>query len=56
MAATVLGGLGAGYWLDSRLETSPWLLLVGGTLGLGAALAYFLRMASDLSRRQGRKR
>ena len=56
LAATVLAGLGAGYWLDSRLGTSPWLLLVGGTLGLGAALIHFVRLASNLSKRLGRKR
>jgi F0F1-type ATP synthase assembly protein I len=52
----VLAGLGAGYWLDSRLGTSPWFLLVGGTLGMGAALIHFLRLASNLSKRQGPKR
>lgn len=52
----MLAGLGAGYWLDGQLGTSPWLLLVGGTLGMGAALIYFLRLASDLSKRQGPKR
>ena len=52
----MLAGLGAGYWLDGRLGTDPWFLLVGGTLGVVAALAYFLRLASDLTKRQGRKR
>lgn len=56
MAATVLAGLGLGYWLDSRLGASPWFLLVGGTLGMGAALVHFLRLASNLSKRQGPKR
>ncbi len=56
LAATVLAGLGAGYWLDGQLGTSPWLLLLGGTLGMGAALVHFLRLASNLSKRQGHKR
>jgi len=56
LAATVLAGLGVGYWLDSRLGSSPWFLLVGGTLGLGAALIHFFRLASNLSKRLGRKR
>jgi F0F1-type ATP synthase assembly protein I len=30
--------IGIGYWLDSRLGTSPWLLLAGVVVGLGAAL------------------
>ena len=29
LAVTVLAGLGAGYWLDGRLGTRPWLLLAG---------------------------
>jgi F0F1-type ATP synthase assembly protein I len=53
----VLAGLGAGYWLDGRLGTRPWFLLVGGSLGVGAALLYFFRAASRLSkRRAGHKR
>jgi len=53
----VLAGLGAGYWLDERLGTQPWFLLVGGTLGVGVALMYFFRTVSSLSkRRAGPKR
>lgn len=56
LAATVLAGLGGGYWLDERLGTSPWLMLLGGMLGIGAALVHFVRLASRLSKRQGRNR
>ncbi len=57
LAGTVLAGLGVGYWLDGRLGTSPWFMLVGGTLGVGAALLYFFRAVSSLSkRRAGHKR
>jgi ATP synthase protein I len=42
-AASVLLGLGAGYWLDRRLGTTPWLLLVGATLGLGAGFFSFYK-------------
>ena len=52
LAATVLAGLGAGHWLDGRLGTSPWFLLVGGTLGVGVALLYFFRTVSGLSSRR----
>jgi F0F1-type ATP synthase assembly protein I len=52
----VAAGLGAGYWLDGQLGTQPWFLLAGGTLGVFAALVYFIRLASDLSKRQSRKR
>jgi F0F1-type ATP synthase assembly protein I len=53
----VLAGVGAGYWLDAKLGTRPWFLLVGGTLGVGAALMYFFRTVSNLTkRRAGPKR
>lgn len=53
----MLAGLGVGYWLDDRLGTPPWFLLVGGTLGVGAALVYFFRTVSSLAkRRAGPKR
>jgi F0F1-type ATP synthase assembly protein I len=52
LAATVLAGLGAGYWLDGRLATSPWFLLLGATLGVGTGLYYFVRTVSGLSRRR----
>lgn len=52
LAATVLAGLGSGYWLDGWLETGPLFLLVGGTLGVGVALFYFFRTVSSLSRRR----
>jgi F0F1-type ATP synthase assembly protein I len=48
LAATVLAGLGVGYWLDEQLGTRPWLLLGGGTLGVLAALVYFFRSVTDL--------
>lgn len=50
LAATVLLGLGVGYWLDQRLETSPWLLLLGGLLGIGAALYQFFKTVAGLSK------
>ncbi len=43
LAITVLVGLGVGYWLDDRLGTRPWLLLLGACLGFGAAMVHFLR-------------
>ena len=56
LAATVGVGVAVGHWLDGRLGTEPWFLLAGGTVSLGAALTYFFRKASDLSKRQGRNR
>jgi F0F1-type ATP synthase assembly protein I len=50
LAVTVLVGLGGGYWLDAQLGTSPWCLLGGGFLGLGAALLHFFRTVASLNR------
>ena len=37
-AATIAVFGGGGYWLDSRLGSSPWLLIVGVFLGFGLGL------------------
>jgi len=51
LAVTVLAGLGGGYWLDDRLGTRPLLLLLGGTLGLGAGLYHFFKTVAGLQKR-----
>ena len=33
----------AGYWADSKLGSSPWLVVVGGVLGLAAGMTQLLR-------------
>lgn len=38
MVACVCIGVAIGYFLDKRLGTSPWLLLVFSLIGAGAAL------------------
>lgn len=38
---TVGGGALGGYWLDARLGTTPWLLLVGALLGIAAGFYHF---------------
>jgi len=40
-AASVGAGLAAGHWLDSRLGTDPYLMLVGGMIGLTAGSVHF---------------
>lgn len=44
LAGSVLLGLGAGYWLDSKLGTRPAFFLVGAVLGMLAAGLHFYRM------------
>ena len=48
-AASVLLGLGLGYWLDRRLGTSPWLFLIGAALGL---LAGFIQFSKTVAGRK----
>jgi F0F1-type ATP synthase assembly protein I len=52
LALTVLGGIGGGHWLDVRLGTRPVFLLVGGTLGVAAALYYFFKTVAGSSKRR----
>ena len=46
LAALVLVGVGAGYWLDGKLGTRPWLLLLGGLLGIAMAALELYRTVS----------
>lgn len=43
MAVTVLLGLGAGYWIDGKLGTSPLFFLLGAAFGLFAAGYHFYK-------------
>jgi ATP synthase protein I len=48
-------GLGtlAGWWLDKKLGTSPWLLVAGALLGIGLGFYLFFKILTHLN--QGRK-
>jgi F0F1-type ATP synthase assembly protein I len=37
----ISGGALGGYWLDSRLQTTPWLFLVGALVGITAGFYHF---------------
>ena len=43
LAVGVFLGFGAGYWLDARLGTSPWLMLAGAAFGLASGFYLFVR-------------
>lgn len=45
LTALVVGGALGGRWLDGRLETQPWLTLVGVLLGAGLGLYELARVA-----------
>lgn len=43
LAATVLLGLGVGYWIDRRFGTEPVFFLIGSVLGVFTALYQFFK-------------
>jgi len=49
-------GFGAGYWLDSVLNTKPWLSFIGFFFGLAAGIlnVYRVMKLSDQSARSHR--
>jgi len=46
-------GLGtlAGWWLDKKLSTGPWLLVSGALLGIGIGFYLFFKILMNLSKR-----
>jgi F0F1-type ATP synthase assembly protein I len=50
LAASVLLGLGVGYWLDGKLGTRPWLFLAGGAFGVLTAFVQFYKLVVDRRR------
>ena len=60
---SVVVGLFGGSWLDKRLDTGPWLTIVGGVYGVAAAARALYRAArratkeaEDLDRREREER
>jgi len=47
MATTVLVSVLLGRYLDSLLDTTPWLLLFFSALGVGAAIKALFNMPKD---------
>lgn len=43
LGVTFIAGAGLGYWLDTVLLTSPWLLLGGTLLGFSAGMYNLLK-------------
>ena len=44
VAIPLLGGIGGGAWLDSRLDTSPTFILFGATVGFAIAAVNVIRL------------
>jgi ATP synthase protein I len=53
--STVIGLLG-GKWIDGKLGTQPWLMLVGLVLGVTAGLRSLLRTARRANQESAAKR
>ena len=50
MAAAIILMFFFGQWLDSKLGTSPWLMLVGIFLGAGGGLYSFIQTVNKVER------
>ncbi|HEV2146958.1 MAG TPA: AtpZ/AtpI family protein [Longimicrobiaceae bacterium] len=55
-ALSILVFLYAGRWLDEKLGTSPWLLMLGVFVGFGAALYSIVRKLGGSGARRDRDR
>ena len=50
--ATILLPALGGWWLDTKLHTDPWLVLLGLGLGLAAGVGYLFKSLSILGKRK----
>lgn len=46
----------AGWWLDRKFGTSPWLLLSGAVFGLGVGMYTFIRRVLELAENEKKAR
>ncbi len=52
MALSIVIGALAGWWLDGKFQTEPWLLLSGVLIGVLAAFNSLIRMAKAAAREE----
>jgi ATP synthase protein I len=55
-AVVILVFTGVGYWLDRRLGTSPWLLVLGVFAGAAAGIFSMYQKVSAVQRREADER
>jgi len=48
---TTMGGLGLGWLLDRKLDSSPWFTLGGFLLGLGAGFSILYQTVKAMERK-----
>ena len=51
LAGCILLGLFAGQWIDKRLATAPWLLILGVFIGAAAGIFNMYRTLTTAERR-----
>jgi F0F1-type ATP synthase assembly protein I len=51
MAVATAIGWGVGYWIDGKLDSSPWGMLIGLLFGVGAGFNGLIRTARDVQQR-----
>ena len=51
-AVAILGGLYAGQWLDAKLGSAPWLLIIGVFLGAGLSFYSMYRKLMGVQARE----
>jgi F0F1-type ATP synthase assembly protein I len=50
LGAAVIIGLWGGQWLDTKLGTTPWLMLLGLAFGMTAGFRSIFRLLKDANR------
>lgn len=53
MGVAVLLGYGAGWWLDRKFDTKPYLMLVMLLLGIAAGFLAIYRVAREMKKLDG---
>ena len=52
MALTMALFAGGGFWLDRKLETTPWLTICGAVVGVATLFYYLFRLLKELDRKK----
>ena len=50
LAGAVALGTLLGWWLDKKLQTSPWLLVSGALFGIGLGFYLFFKILMNLTK------
>jgi F0F1-type ATP synthase assembly protein I len=51
MLTPIIGGVFIGNWLDEKLNTSPWILLVAIILGVGTAFMSLFKFVMTVTKK-----